>query len=210
VSDFTAAELGQIDVGTWFNQRHPSRARKNFLKQTIPSLAQVFELMYGYEGLIYVEMKCESSNHCDLATATADLIRDFKFESRVVVKSFEHESLIKMKSYAPEIRTAALFSPRPLRVLHPGRELINPTIECSADEISLHYTLARKRTISKATLAELPTVIWTADHPVWVKRAIKLGIYAIITNNPVRLLARRNQLLVKHNSRILIPRALLE
>ena len=37
----------------------------------------------------------------------------------------------------------------------------------------------------------MSVVIWTADHPRWVKRATKLGIKAIITNDPARLIAVR-------------------
>jgi glycerophosphoryl diester phosphodiesterase len=41
----------------------------------------------------------------------------------------------------------------------------------------------------------LETVVWTADSPAWVKRAIKSGVHAIITNNPARMFARRAELL---------------
>jgi hypothetical protein len=40
----------------------------------------------------------------------------------------------------------------------------------------------------------METVVWTADSPVWIERAIKSGIRAIITNNPARLSARRTAL----------------
>ena len=33
----------------------------------------------------------------------------------------------------------------------------------------------------------------SADHPVWIKRASEIGLKAIITNNPARLLAKRHE-----------------
>jgi glycerophosphoryl diester phosphodiesterase len=49
--------------------------------------------------------------------------------------------------------------------------------------------------MKKAARRDLPVTIWTADNPRWVKRAINLGLYAIITNDPAPLLERRAELL---------------
>jgi glycerophosphoryl diester phosphodiesterase len=67
--------------------------------------------------------------------------------------------------------------------------------ECQADEISIHYSLATRKFMQRANKKEIPVTIWTADNPVWVRRALNVGINAIITNNPARLLARRNEIL---------------
>src|SRR2546423_8519224 len=45
VSDFTASELQRIDVGSWFNKKHPKAAQKEYEQETIPSLAQLLEAM---------------------------------------------------------------------------------------------------------------------------------------------------------------------
>jgi hypothetical protein len=44
--------------------------------------------------------------------------------------------------------------------------------------------------MNEAEKLKMPVTIWTADNPLWVKRAQNLGIAAIITNNPARLLAK--------------------
>jgi glycerophosphoryl diester phosphodiesterase len=190
-----SSELARTDVGTWFNLKHRFHARNDYIGETVPTLAQLFELLTSNEKVIYVELKCDLATYKRFARAVVDLIHDFRFQHRTVVKSFEHECLTEIKSLSPQIRVAALFRPHPLRVLHPRRGVIKPAQKIAADEISLHYTLATGRTLRKAHDANLPTVIWTADHPAWVKRALKLGIYGIITNNPARLLARREEIL---------------
>jgi glycerophosphoryl diester phosphodiesterase len=35
----------------------------------------------------------------------------------------------------------------------------------------------------------LQTVVWTVDHPSWVRRASALGLRAVITNDPAVMLA---------------------
>lgn len=195
VSQLTSGELAKADVGTWFNLRHRFQARRDYAGETVPTLAQLFELLRETDKVVYVELKCENGVLQRFARATVELIHDFNFYNRVVVKSFEHECLAEIKRLSPQIRISALFRPHPLRVLHPKRGVIKPALQIAADEISLHYTLATGRALRKAHDANLRTVIWTADHPAWVKRALKLGIYGIITNNPARLLARREEIL---------------
>ena len=49
--------------------------------------------------------------------------------------------------------------------------------------------------MKKAAKKDLPVTIWTADNPRWVKRAFNLGLFALITNNPAQLLAKRGEFL---------------
>ena len=199
LSNLTSGELGRLDAGTWFNQKHPTRARQNYSREAVPTLAQLLELMRDAgDKLIYLEMKCLIGENRSLATAIAELIKHFRVEERVVVKSFHHNAVREVQKCLPKVRTAALFAPRMMRVLQPTRSLVEPALNLEADELSLHYTLATERTVQRANNAGMKTVIWTADHPAWVRRALKLGIYGIITNNPARLLARRKELMI-HN-----------
>ncbi|MBC7797091.1 MAG: hypothetical protein H7Z37_09490 [Pyrinomonadaceae bacterium] len=197
VSDLTACELSKIDVGSWFNFRNPLQARNDYGRETIPSLEKLFDAMRDNDKLIYVELKCRNDNVQKLAHAVAELTKAFDLQDRVIVKSFEHIALAEVKSVCKSIRTAALFMPRPMRVLHPKRKLVKPALEIEADEISLHYALATHRVVRKAHEAGLKTVIWTADSSGWVKRALKIGVHAIVTNNPARLLAQRAEIHAK-------------
>lgn len=195
LSDFTSKELAKTNVGEWFNLRFPKKARDEYRQATVPALAELFELMRSNRLLIYVELKCEHGLHRRLAQTVASEIKNFNFENRVVIKSFNHDAAREIKRLLPEVKTAALFAPRPMRVLKPTNELLLPALHLEADEISLHYSLATERTVRKASAADLNTVIWTANHVGWVRRALRLGIYGIITNNPARLMAKKNQLL---------------
>lgn len=199
LSDFTSAELSKIPVGAWFNLKFPYRARADYLNVTIPTLAEFFDLMSSNDLPIYVELKCEHYNHRRLAQAVAAEIKIFNLQNRVIIKSFNHEAASEVKRLIPEIKTAALFAPRPMRVLNPSNALVLPALHLDAEEISLHFSLATERAVQKARDADLKTVIWTANNSAWVRRALRLGIYGIITNNPARLLAKRNQLLAGAN-----------
>ncbi|MEZ5428855.1 MAG: glycerophosphodiester phosphodiesterase family protein [Pyrinomonadaceae bacterium] len=191
VSSYSSADLQRIDVGSWFNLENPEKADSRFSRETIPTLEKLFDFLKGYRGLIYVEMKCRSEEIPTLVRAVGELIGKTDLLPQVIVKSFKLEAVALTKESFPEVYTASLFAPKILNVLHKRKHLLNKAEECRADEISLHYSLATRKLVRRARQRGLPTTIWTADNPRWVKRAFNLDINAIITNNPARLLAER-------------------
>lgn len=194
-ADLTAEELNKTDVGSWFNRSFPGRAGDKFSAETIPTLAESFYFLRDYKGLIYVELKGGDAAIPALAEAVGDLIRRTDLLPNIVVKSFNLAAVNIIKRILPEVRTAALFEPKILTMLGVKKRILDEAEKCGADEISIHYSLATKKFVRLAREKNLPAVIWTADNPVWVRRAFDYGISAIITNDPARLLAERDEFL---------------
>jgi glycerophosphoryl diester phosphodiesterase len=195
VSNFSSTELGQMDAGTWFNLRYPRKAQPEYTKAKIPTLEDVFELLGTRDALFYVEMKCGAKDRSALAADVAKLIRAHSLASRVIIESFDLTAINEIKRLDASLRTAALFDRKLSRPVPSARKMIEQAIRCEAEEMALHHSLATRRTVEEAARFGLETVIWTADNPAWVERAIKRGVRAIITNNPARLCARRDELL---------------
>lgn len=182
----TSAMLTQCRVGHWFNLRHPTLAEYYFADERIPTLASVFE-SYG-SRLLYVEMKCEvASRRPALARAVVELTRAHGLAGRVVVKSFEHDSLAEVKRLAPEIRTAALFGRSWPRPFVSGADIIDAAGCCGADEISLHRSLLRKSTVEEARRRGFEVLTWTVNSPFWLRRAFALGLRAVFTDRPAEM-----------------------
>jgi glycerophosphoryl diester phosphodiesterase len=197
ISDFTSEELQNLDVGTWFNLKNPHRANEKFPDETVPTFAQLLSFLDGYKGLLYVEMKFAGNEISALVEAVCGIIRESKFLPQVKLKSFNLEAIERAKKLFPEIRTVALFEPKFRTLLSGKLHLIEKAEAFRADELSLHCSLATRKMIEKAKAKNFPVTIWTADNPAWVGRAINLGLDAIITNNPARLLSEK--LKVKEN-----------
>jgi glycerophosphoryl diester phosphodiesterase len=195
IADFTSAELSKLDVGTWFNNLHRRNAGPENSLQRISTLAQTFEFLKDFKGLIYVELKCEDPEIPDLVAAVCEACADSALEPQVIIKSFSIGVIPSVRSHRPELRTAALFAPKVMTMLRKEKYLVNIAEEFGANELSLHYSLATRKLMEAAGKRGLPVAIWTADNPRWVKRGIKLGLKAIITNDPARLLAKRYELL---------------
>ena len=69
-----------------------------------------------------------------------------------------------------------------------GRPLIAAAVDCGADEILLHRLIATRRLVDLAAKRDLRSVVWTVDDPKWLGRAERLGIHALITNNPAAMM----------------------
>jgi glycerophosphoryl diester phosphodiesterase len=195
IASLSSSELSKVDVGTWFNLRYPSHARAEYAQATITTLAHVFEALNEANARLYVEMKCGPEDRAVLAAEVAKMVRTYALAHRVVVESFDLAAIAEIKRLDSGIRTAALFDRKLSRPAPSTRRMIERAIRSGASEIALHRSLATQRAVQMAERHGLETVIWTADSPAWVKRAIKSGIRAIITNNPARLFARRAELL---------------
>ena len=184
VGVLSAAELGATSVGAWFNLHYPAMARAAYEQETVPTLEQVFELFGTRFAALYVEMKCARREANALAARVVEFVRARSLTQCVVVKSFTLEAIKKIKRIAPEIRTAALFDRKLSRPISSIRGMISQAIAHGADELSLHYTLINSRRVEAARRQGLKVVAWTVDEPLWIKRAIPLGLHAIITNQP--------------------------
>lgn len=194
VARLTSERLGQTDVGTSFNQRHPQLARVQYMKQTVPALADVFKLMANsvrQNTVCYVEMKTvrDKRSNLSLAAAVVESVRRHSFHNRVIVISFNLRAVAAVKQLDSSVRTGALFGPRQ-RATKSVRKIIANTVENGADEILLHHLIAKQRVLKLALAANLNPVVWTVENPEWIARAQENGIHALMTNNPAKMLAR--------------------
>ena len=188
VSSLTSSELTRLDAGTWFNRRRPTRAREEFSREGIPTLARVLQLFAPRFRVLYVELKCSAVETRPLAEAVVSVVGEFeKHAGRLVIESFDLGAVAEVKRLAPHLRAAALFERKLRQPLLPARELIARALDCGADELALHRSLATRRRVEAARAAGLQCVVWTADHPSWAARAIDLGLRAVITNDPARM-----------------------
>lgn len=142
----------------------------------VPSLRELFELMTGNSLLLCLEIK---SREPELPELCCRMVREFGFEERVIVECFDLDVLRPI-----QLRTAALFEPR----IYAERNLIERALAVGATVLALHHRLAKAMLVEKAKAASLTVVVWTVDDPAWVARARLMGIDALITNDPARML----------------------
>lgn len=117
VSDKTLAQLKTCDMGSWFNEANPERARPEYVGLSIPTLEEVFQ-RYGNAPQIkyYIEIKPNTSTGGSVEQNLLDLIAQYDLyqgmvESRqVLVQSFIPTSLLNVAAIDPQVPLIQLFA----------------------------------------------------------------------------------------------------
>jgi glycerophosphoryl diester phosphodiesterase len=193
VERMTAAELCQVDVGSWFNCAHPHLAQPEYANERVPSLDAVLELFtagsdHFAHAKLYLEIKTEhgDSSATELTRAVVGTVLAHELEERVVVFAFDLLAIAEARRISSVIRTGALFKPRLSQSAGIMRKqaIISTVIGSGANEIALHRSLATRGMVSLAVDRDLSVVVWTVNNPKWMIRARKWGVHAVISDDP--------------------------
>ncbi len=198
VANLTSARLSEIDAGSWFNRKHPRFARLHYSRQNVPALDEVLCFLLQQEKkdfVAYVELKTGRSPSANdaLTKAVVAAIKRHKLERRAVLIGFNLSEVAKIKEIDGSLRTGVLFGPRQ-RTTRSIRRMIDAAISCGAEEILLHRLLATPRSVALMKERGLVPVMWTVNDRRWVARAASLEIHALITNNPAKMIMRRERI----------------
>lgn len=176
VTSHTLQELRELDAGRWFGPE--------FAGTCVPTLDEVLDLFAG-RCLVNIEIKSAEISSAAMAKDVVEAVRAHRMEDQVVVSSFNPFALRPMKALAPEIETAYVTAPdlpgwmRWGLVYHYTR----------SGGIHPEYSMVDATYVARARRRNTPVRVWTADEEVDMRRMIELGVDAIITNVPDRLLA---------------------
>ena len=186
IAQTTSTQLGETNVGAWFNLAYPALARLEYANQCVPTLEQVFQFVVNQKCTVYVETKTDGASSVDeLVYSVTNVINRYEVQDRVVVVSFDLGAIAKTKAVDASIRTGALFAPtRGAGKVGRTDRIVAAASDHGANELLLHRLIARPGLIRRAIDHHLRVVAWTVDDPVWIEHAARLGIHALITNNP--------------------------
>jgi glycerophosphoryl diester phosphodiesterase len=174
VSDFSLAELQQLDAGAWFAPR--------FAGERIPTLDAVLDEVEG-RILLNVEIKSEAVVR-GIVTKVASAIQRQGMIDQVVVSSFSPKALREVHSEAPKIRTAVLYNTK----FHKGQDAVEIVTDLGASVFNIKRQRLTKKMQRRCQNLEIPIGIYTVNDPRRMRRLVKKGINAIFTDHPDRLL----------------------
>lgn len=188
ISELTAEELANVDVGSWFNRRYRKRSKLEFANERVPTLEQTLSLLKNFKGPIYVELKANASTFRELSAAVCDAIRYSPLLPQIIVKSFKLAAIPEVKHLLPGVQTAALFAVDVMLLIRQREVIVALASEFGAGRISVHHSLVSPKLARAAADAGMPITVWTVDDPLWIARRRNLGIDSVITNDPAKML----------------------
>lgn len=185
LQQLTLAEVRQWDCGTLQNPAFP---RQRPVPGTrMPTLDEVLALAPKGDFLFNIEIKISAATP-ELAPPPEEFvrlvvgeIRKHGVESRVIVQSFDFRVLHEMKSQAPQIRLAALYSGA-------ERDFVEIAREAGAGIVSPEFRMVTAERVRAAHAAGLEVVPWTVNEPADWDRLIAAGVDGIITDDPATLI----------------------
>ncbi|MBL8154240.1 MAG: glycerophosphodiester phosphodiesterase [Anaerolineae bacterium] len=170
--DLTLAEIKRLDAGHKFSE--------SFRGTRIPTLDEVFESVGG-KLLINVEIKSEGQDTDGVEQSLADCIRRHGLQSSIIVSSFNSYALQRFRQILPEVPIGYLYAPDwmfwpevmdaiPHEARHPHHSVIDVAYMKSAREHGWRVNT------------------WTVNDPQEARRLRDLGVDAIITDYPARMI----------------------
>ena len=100
VKDMTYDELCKVNFAYKFKDEVPF--------QRIPTLREYFELVKDKDIISNIELKTGVFEYDGIEQAVYDLIKEFGLQNKVIVSSFNHHSVMRMKAIDPKIECGFL------------------------------------------------------------------------------------------------------
>lgn len=173
VTDFTWAELQQLDAGEWF---HP-----DFVGEPIPRLEDTVRSLRGPSG-INIELKDPAASP-GLEQAVADVIgghgrwRSLIARDALVVTSFDLDSLATFHDLRPDVLVGGIGAvPED-----------DATLEAYADWMvswTTNYRILDPADVGRIQDAGMDAVVYTVNSPAHLEEVAALGVDGIVTDVP--------------------------
>lgn len=173
VADFTLAEIRTLDAGSWKGARYAG--------EKVPTLAQVVELVRHTRTGVLMELKSPSlypGIEAQVARAWSqvpDYLPTALRTHRLVVQSFDVESLRRYHVLAPQVPVGLLGTPSVTAL---------PALARWADEVNPSYGSFDAAYVAQAHRLGLQVLAWTVNTDTDMRAVLDRGVDGVITNRP--------------------------
>lgn len=96
VCEYTYDELKKFDASYIYKDKYGFNP--------IPTLKEYFELVKDLDFITNIELKTGINEYLGIEEKVYKLIKEFRLESKVIISSFNHFSILRMKKIAPELK----------------------------------------------------------------------------------------------------------
>lgn len=172
ISTYTYNQLQNYDVSyKW---------RGKIEKCHIPLLEEVFEWLKGNNLNVNIELKNNLLPYISMEERVIQLIRIYELEKRVILSSFNPESIKYCASIAPDIETAILLN-------YSISEPWEYAKKFGAKGIHPKYTMVDRMLVSMCQKFQIAVRPYTVNKIQDMRKLIDFGCNAIITDYPEKL-----------------------
>lgn len=171
VEDTLLKDLKKHDAGSWFNPAYSS--------ERIPTLEEVFKLLKKKIG-INIEIKPKIKHSDFMIKKCVELVEKYSLHKCVLISSFEHPLVKKVKMLDERISTGILYSP----MMHFGKSVVNLAKSNFADFVIISRNYIKNDLVKKIHEAKLYCFVYNVNSRAHLKTMLNFKVDGIITNSP--------------------------
>jgi glycerophosphoryl diester phosphodiesterase len=156
VKDMTLEELKRLNAG---------------LGERVPTLQEVAELM-GRKAQLVVETKVP-----EIEKKVLQIIKENELGRQVLITSFYHPILKRVKELNPNMRTGAIIASRPIKAAQLA-------LDANSNALFPKHVYVDPEMVEEAHRHDITVYPWTIDALNEIEPLIKMGVDGIVTNKP--------------------------
>lgn len=166
IKDHTLEELLEFDAGVKYDEKYKG--------EKILCIKSALELVKKYNVRLYVEIKDSDVDYKDIETEVLDRVDLVGVQDKVILSSYNVETLKRIKAHNPQIQTALL-----------SKEVTFDIRDYQyADVLSCEYTHLTKEIVDTIHSVGRKVTAWVVDDKAAMKEMKEIGVDAVITNYP--------------------------
>lgn len=166
IKDHTLEELLEFDAGIKYDEKYKG--------EKILCIKSALELVKKYNVRLYIEIRDSDVDYKDIEAEVLDRVNLVGVEDKVILSSYNVETLKRIKEHNPEIQTS----------------LISKTMTFDirdyqyADDLACEYTQLTKEYVDVIHSMGRNVTAWVVDEQADMKKMKEMGVDAVITNYP--------------------------
>jgi len=167
IKDYTLKELKQFDFGSYFG--------KNFKGEKILTLSEALQITKDF-SLINIEIKKGYNINQGIEKKVIEEVKKYDLEEKIIISSYNHESLVITKNINSNLKIAPLFFAKPYQVVQYLKNL-------NTQYIHPYYLMVNQELVDELHKNDIKLNVYTVDHLKDIKLMAYYGVDGIITNH---------------------------
>lgn len=182
VKEHTLEEIKKLNAGSFFNEKHPSLAKKDFEDAKVPTLEEIIET-FGNGANYYIETK-SPDEYAGMEEKLLEIIKHYEISDNVIIQSFSEESLQKIHSSDVTLPLVQLL---PYKKAVQLTELEIKKYKTYCIGLGMNYKYIDSAYVKRIKKHGLEVHPFTVDNEKDMKKLLLWGVDGMFTNDPDRL-----------------------
>ena len=168
IKDKTYEELAQLDASYIFKEYGP---------QKVPTLREYLELVKDTDIITNIELKTGVFEYTGIEQKVYDMLREFDMVDRIIISSFNHYSVLRMKAIDPAIKCGML---EESWLINAGAYVASTGVEC----FHPFFKNMTPENVAEVKSHGLEINTWTVNEEEDIREKFRVGVDSVIGNYP--------------------------